>query len=66
MNRVLAGFLWLALITAPAFAARFTADDVVRIVRVSDPQIAPDGKSIVIVVAHPNLIPGVFSPTAAS
>lgn len=55
MNRVLAGFLWLALITAPAFAARFTADDVVRLVRVSDPQIAPDGKSIAIVVECPNL-----------
>jgi len=34
--------------TAPAFAARFTADDLVRITRVSDPQIAPDGKSIVL------------------
>ncbi|MFY9570644.1 MAG: hypothetical protein WAV20_04475, partial [Blastocatellia bacterium] len=29
-------------------------DDLGRIVRVSDPQIAPDGKSIVIVVARPN------------
>jgi len=55
MNRVLAGSLCFALITAPAMAARFTADDVVRITRVSDPQISPDGKSIVIVVAHPNL-----------
>jgi dipeptidyl aminopeptidase/acylaminoacyl peptidase len=54
MNRVLAGSLCFALIAAPALAARFTADDVVRITRVSDPQIAPDGKSIAIVVAHPN------------
>jgi dipeptidyl aminopeptidase/acylaminoacyl peptidase len=55
LKRVLAGPLWFALIAAPAFAARFTADDIVRITRVSDPQIAPDGKSIAIVVAHPNL-----------
>src|ERR1017187_7968618 len=54
MNRILAGSLCLALMTVPAMAARFTADDIVRITRVSDPQIAPDGKSIVIVVAHPN------------
>jgi dipeptidyl aminopeptidase/acylaminoacyl peptidase len=54
MNRILAGSLCLALIATPALAARFTADDIVRITRVSDPQIAPDGKSIVIVVAHPN------------
>jgi len=55
MNRVLAGSLCLALIATPALAARFTADDVVKITRVSDPQIAPDGKSIVVVVAHPNV-----------
>ena len=54
MNRLLSGSLCFALITAPAMAARFTADDVVKITRVSDPQISPDGKSIVIVVAHPN------------
>jgi dipeptidyl aminopeptidase/acylaminoacyl peptidase len=54
-RRVLFGCLWLVLAAVPAFAVRFTADDVVRITRVSDPQIAPDGKSIVIVVARPNL-----------
>jgi dipeptidyl aminopeptidase/acylaminoacyl peptidase len=42
------------LSAAPAVANRFTADDVVRVTRVSDPQISPDGKSIVIVVGHPN------------
>jgi len=42
------------LAAAPAVANRFTADDVVRITRVSDPQISPDGKSIVVVVGHPN------------
>jgi dipeptidyl aminopeptidase/acylaminoacyl peptidase len=54
LNRVLAGFLCFALVAAPATAARFTADDVVRTIRVSDPQIAPDGKSIVVVVSRPN------------
>src|SRR3954454_11386437 len=38
----------------PVAAARFDISDVAKIVRVSDPQIAPDGKSIVIVVSRPN------------
>lgn len=38
----------------PVEAARFDIADVAHIVRVSDPQIAPDGKSIVIVVSRPN------------
>jgi dipeptidyl aminopeptidase/acylaminoacyl peptidase len=38
----------------PVQAARFDVSDVGKIVRVSDPQISPDGKSIVIVVARPN------------
>jgi len=42
------------LTAASAPASRYTADDVVRVIRVSDPQISPDGKSIVIVVGHPN------------
>jgi len=54
-HRMLGVPVWFALITAPAFATRFTADDIVRVTRVSDPQIAPDGKSIAIVVTHPNL-----------
>ncbi|HXU36272.1 MAG TPA: hypothetical protein VN937_07890, partial [Blastocatellia bacterium] len=33
---------------------RMQLDDLGRIVRVSDPQIAPDGKSIVIVVSRAN------------
>src|SRR6185369_6771806 len=33
---------------------RMQLDDLGRIVRVSDPQIAPDGKSIVVVVARAN------------
>lgn len=34
---------------------RMELDDLARLVRVSDPQIAPDGKSIVVVVARANL-----------
>jgi dipeptidyl aminopeptidase/acylaminoacyl peptidase len=54
LKSTLAGPLWFALMTVPALATRFTADDIVRITRVSDPQVAPDSKSIAIVVAHPN------------
>jgi dipeptidyl aminopeptidase/acylaminoacyl peptidase len=41
----------------PSFAQakRFTPDVFVKLTRLSDPQISPDGKSIVIVVGHPNL-----------
>ena len=53
--RLLAIPLCLALLAAPALAKRYTADDMIRITRVTDPQISPDGKSIVVVVGHPNL-----------
>lgn len=39
----------------PAQTKPFTPDVFVKLTRVSDPQISPDGKSIVIVVGHPNL-----------
>lgn len=38
-----------------AQARHFTPDVFVKLTRISDPQISPDGKSIVIVVGHPNL-----------
>jgi dipeptidyl aminopeptidase/acylaminoacyl peptidase len=45
----------LSLIAAPAAQpTRFELDDLGRVVRVSDPQIAPDGRSIVVVVARAN------------
>ncbi|MDP9050717.1 MAG: S9 family peptidase [Acidobacteriota bacterium] len=55
MTRLLALSLSLALVSTPALATRFTADDTARVVHVSDPQISPDGKSIVVVVGRPNL-----------
>ncbi len=37
-----------------AFAARFDISHLDKIHRVADPQFSPDGKSIVVVVSHPN------------
>ena len=34
---------------------RFTPDDLPKILRLSDPQIAPDGKTVALIVAHANL-----------
>src|SRR5262245_9903380 len=47
--------LLIALLAVVAFAQqprRMQLDDLGRIVRVSDPQIAPDGKSIIVVVSR--------------
>src|SRR5438034_1019833 len=51
-----AGLLLISVLAVAAVAQprRMQLDDLGRIVRVSDPQIAPDGKSIVIVVARAN------------
>src|SRR5258708_12302778 len=45
--------LFLAL-SATLFAARFGIDHIGRVVRLADPQIAPDGKSIALVVSRTN------------
>src|SRR5437870_1595234 len=50
-------FVSICLLAVTALAQqprRMQLDDLGRIVRVSDPQIAPDGKSIVVVVARAN------------
>src|SRR5712691_9586909 len=44
----------LAVVGLAQQPRRMQLDDLGRLVRVSDPQIAPDGKSIVIVVARAN------------
>src|SRR5579862_8866443 len=50
---VVAGIgLTSAAATAPK---RIEVNDIANIVRVSDPQLSPDGKSIVFVVSRPNL-----------
>ena len=45
----------LAAGTVSAQQRRIQLDDLARVVTVSDPQISPDGKSIVCVVSRPNL-----------
>lgn len=45
----------LSSLPGAAQAKRFTPDVFVKLTRISDPQISPDGKSIAIVVGHPNL-----------
>jgi dipeptidyl aminopeptidase/acylaminoacyl peptidase len=47
--------LALAASSPAAPAAVFTADDLTKIVRISDPQISPDGKTVAIVVSRANL-----------
>lgn len=48
-------FLLIALIATAAHAARITPTDRYKLVNASDPQIAPDGKSIACVVARANV-----------
>src|SRR5579885_1718818 len=48
-------FALMGLCVSPAtFAARFAPEHVGRIVRLNDPQISPDGKSIAMVVSRAN------------
>lgn len=58
------GFGWAALCMGASLAAtgpaaaqarRFSADDLPKIVRIGEPQIAPDGKTVAFVVARANL-----------
>jgi len=44
----------LVAVTAPSQERRIQLDDVAKVVTISDPQISPDGKSIVCVVSRPN------------
>jgi dipeptidyl aminopeptidase/acylaminoacyl peptidase len=46
-----------AALFGPAFAQsrRFSADDLPKIVRISDPQISPDGKTVAVVVSRANM-----------
>src|SRR6185295_13926818 len=56
-TKLLATFLLTSLLSAPGLAQqsrRMQLDDLGRVVRVSDPQISPDGASIVVVVARAN------------
>jgi dipeptidyl aminopeptidase/acylaminoacyl peptidase len=47
--------VFAVLLSVPVFgASRFDVAHLDKIARVADPQISPDGKSIVVVVSHPN------------
>ncbi len=56
MNKLLAALLFGALF-APAVAQtrRFSADDLPKIVRITDPQISPDEKTVAVVVSRANM-----------
>src|SRR5712671_6322023 len=41
-------------VSLPILGARYSIEHVAKLVRVADPQISPDGKSIVAVVSRPN------------
>jgi dipeptidyl aminopeptidase/acylaminoacyl peptidase len=58
ITRLMALVMALLLIgqVAAAQDRRFSADDLPRIVRLADPQLAPDGKAVAVVVARANLI----------
>ena len=45
------------LLSVPAFAQerRFSADDLPKIVRIGDPQLSPDGKSVLSIISRANL-----------
>jgi dipeptidyl aminopeptidase/acylaminoacyl peptidase len=54
--RFVASVVFAALVFSVQAQQRvFTADDLPRLVRVSDPQISPDGKTVAFVVARANL-----------
>src|SRR5260370_38358220 len=53
--------LFLAL-PAALFAARFGIDHIGRVVRLADPQIAPDGKSIALAVSRTNYEEDRYAP----
>ncbi len=52
--RIAIAFITAVFFCVPSFSARFGIEHVSKLVRVTDPQISPDGKSIVAVVARPN------------
>ena len=54
--------LSLLLAAAPAAAERFGLDQIGKIVRLSDPQIAPDGRSVVVIVSRANFDENRYEP----
>jgi dipeptidyl aminopeptidase/acylaminoacyl peptidase len=54
LSAALASCLAFLAVDATAQPRRFAIEDLAKIVRVSDPQMAPDGRSIVVVVSRPD------------
>src|SRR5437763_14854743 len=59
---VLVLFVVGVALPAQQVTRHFTLDDFSKVARVSDPQFAPDGKSIAIVVSRPNLDEDRYDP----
>jgi dipeptidyl aminopeptidase/acylaminoacyl peptidase len=59
---VLVSFVVGVALPAQQVTRRFTLDDFSKVARVSDPQFAPDGKSIAVVVSKPNLDEDRYDP----
>ena len=66
-RRLVLAVLACAALGAPSHAEprTFELDDLARVVRVSDPQIAPDGRSVAFVVARANLDDDRWDPEIA-
>src|SRR5262245_56457664 len=52
----------VAAVPAQQGPRRFTLDDFSKVARVSDPQFAPDGRTIAVVVSRPNLDENRYDP----
>src|SRR5260370_7950028 len=52
--RIAIAFITAVFFCVPSFSARFGIEHVSKLAPITDPQISPDGKSIVAVVARPN------------
>ena len=55
MKAWIAAGLVVACGCVPAFADRYKLDDANKLVRLSDPEISPDGKRVLVVAGHANL-----------
>jgi dipeptidyl aminopeptidase/acylaminoacyl peptidase len=54
-SRTLAALLCAAALALPVSAARLHLADITKVVRLTDPEISPDGRSIAVVAGQPNL-----------
>src|SRR5580765_5672979 len=58
----LVSFVLGVALPAQQVTRHFTLDDFSKVARVSDPQFAPDGKSVAVVVSRPNLDEDRYDP----